>query len=113
MLADLDDPRNAMSIKGASVEREYQAGAGVSLSPPIAMRARCSDLPRAELFEAALIAIGPHHKSIVMRHFDGPHSQYTRPWECASIDDAKHWGLETMLYITTLQSGIDKIEARL
>ncbi len=111
MLADLEDPRNAMKVRGASIEREWQAGAGVSIAPPEAMREQCTDVPRAQLFEAALIAIGPHHKAIVMRHFDGPHSQYTRPWQQAATDDAKHWGLSAALYVCTLQQGISMIEA--
>ena len=113
MIDDLNDPRAQLAIRGASIEREYQAGPGISLSPPEAIKVRCANLPLAFLFEAALNAIGIDAKKKLLRHFDGPHAMYTREWQAAVIADADHWRIPPGKYAEDLQKSIDNVTARL
>ena len=113
MIDDLNDPRAQLAIRGASIEREYQAGPGISLSPPEAIKVRCANLPLAHLFEAALNAIGTYAKKKLLRHFDGPHAMYTRDWQQAANADSEYWGMLTLAYVSELQKSIDNVTARL
>ena len=113
MIDDLNDPRAQLAIRGASIEREYQAGPGISLSPPEAIKVKCANLPLAYLFESVLNTLLPDIKKKLLRHFDGPHAMYTRDWQSAVIDDAKHWGMIPKEYALELQCTINYVTSRL
>ena len=113
MIDDLNDPRAQLAIRGASIEREYQAGPGISLSPPEEIKVRCANLPLAHLFEAAINALDVDSKKRLLRHFDGPHAMYVRAWQNAVIDDADYWRMPTQDYANNLQTSIDNVTARL